>query len=205
MIADKATVEQEIAAALAPDPTDEPLPGAFRIPLAEGQDPTALTDAGRLRAAHLRAFERLYVSAEAARLAWAARLDAGLLGPHALASAPFHLRHEGAADYLDDACGRLFGDSWRGADRLDRIAARLVLWGAQRRAGRGYMERPARGARIEDPDAAVILMTRPQGARPSLPSLTPSLASRPARPLPARKSRCASRRRSLLPEGAASP
>ncbi len=158
MIADKATVEQEIAAALAPDPTDEPLPGAFRLPLADGQDPTALTDAGRLRAAHLRAFERLYVSAEAARLAWAARLDAGLLGPHALASAPFHLRHEGAADYLDDACGRLFGDSWRGPDRLDRIAARLVLWGAQRRASeaRAHMERPA--TRVEDPDAAVLLM-----------------------------------------------
>ena len=175
MIADKPAVEQQLAAALLPHPDEGFGTGAFRVPLADDQDPTMHTDAGRPRMAHLGTLERAYVSAEAARLAWAARLDAGLLGPDALTAAPGfappHLRHEVAADYLDDTCRLLFGASWRGADPLDSIAARLVVWGAQRRVSeaRGHVERPADGAHVEDSDAAVVLAAaRSELGRPYL-------------------------------------
>ncbi len=87
-----------------------------------------------------------------ARLAWAARFDAGLVGK----DDPFHLLGEGATDALDLVARGQFPALWRGVDRLERIAARVLLG----RARSKLAERP------DDADARAILTATREALRP---------------------------------------
>ncbi len=110
------------------------------FPLSDDQDPNLLTEAGLLFARHLKVLERAFVGAELARLAWAARFDTGLVGK----DDPFYLLGEGATDALDLVAGGQFPALWRGVDRLERIAARVLLGRAGSRLRANPNEEDAR-------------------------------------------------------------
>lgn len=128
------------------------LPDISGVLYTSEQDPFrgTLTDAGLVDAYYGKVFERLYVGEQMAVMAFKVRrFLAGrtlALVPGEIAADTYSsLRHEGGADLVIAAVHALpAGKHWRGAVRLYKVAARILLGRAKARLANNPGDREAR-------------------------------------------------------------
>ena len=115
---------------------------------ADDQDPRILTDAGVVSLLHSRFLERAFIGEAMACRAWATRRH--LLeqeGADHRDASEAQAAHRGAAELLVMLASAI-AVSFRGAPRLERVAARILLGRARARLGRDPSDREARAIAV---------------------------------------------------------
>ena len=115
---------------------------------ADDQDPKILTDAGVVSRLHSRFLERAFVGEAMARRAWATRRHMLVQeGADHRDASEAQAAHRGAAELLVMLASAM-AVGFRGAPRLERVAARILLGRARARLGRCPSDREARAIAV---------------------------------------------------------